>query len=48
LSGCPEYFTKLTGLFKNLNYAAPGSPDAEGFVREIEALDAVAPMYRAA
>ncbi|HEV7286895.1 MAG TPA: hypothetical protein VGN75_18760 [Kaistia sp.] len=48
MSRRPGYFTKLTGLFKNLNYAASGSPHAEGFVQEIEALVAAAPMFRAA
>ncbi len=32
------HFTKLTGLFKNLNYAAPNSPDYERLAREIEEL----------
>ncbi len=35
---CREYFTKLTGLFKNLNYAADGSPNFEKYLAEIEAL----------
>ncbi len=35
-----QHFTRLTGLFKNYNYAAPGSPDAERLLKEIDALDA--------
>ncbi|TVQ57954.1 MAG: V-type ATP synthase subunit A [Rhodobacteraceae bacterium] len=38
------HFTTLTSLFRNLNYAAPGSPDAERLTTEIDALDAGAPM----
>lgn len=41
-----QYFTKLTGLFKNFNYAAPDSPDALRYLKEIEALDAAVPMTR--
>ncbi|TVR96224.1 MAG: V-type ATP synthase subunit A, partial [Rhodospirillales bacterium] len=37
-----RHFTKLTGLFKNLNYAAADSPEAERLRGEIEALDAEA------
>jgi V/A-type H+-transporting ATPase subunit A len=37
------HFTKLTALFRNLNYAAPGSPDAERLTAEIDAADAEAP-----
>ena len=37
------HFTKLTGLFKNLNYAADGSHDFQRLTEEIEALDAAAP-----
>ncbi|MEM6486736.1 MAG: V-type ATP synthase subunit A [Pseudomonadota bacterium] len=33
------HFTRLTGLFKNLNYAVPGSNDAARLSAEIEALD---------
>ncbi len=37
-----DYFTRLTGLFKNLNYAAEESPDYESLQRQIEDLaDAV-------
>ncbi|MEW6218014.1 MAG: V-type ATP synthase subunit A [Thermodesulfobacteriota bacterium] len=32
------FFLRLTGLYRNLNYAAQGSPDAERLKREIEAL----------
>ncbi|MBZ9934891.1 V-type ATP synthase subunit A [Mesorhizobium sp. BR1-1-16] len=35
-----QHFTKLTGLFKNFNYAALGSPEAERLLKEIDALDA--------
>jgi V/A-type H+/Na+-transporting ATPase subunit A len=38
------HFTKLTSLFKNLNYAAAGSQEAERLIAEIEALDAAVPM----
>ena len=31
-----EHFTKMTGLFKNLNYAAPRSKDEERLKGEIE------------
>jgi len=43
-----RHFTRLTGLFKNLNYAAPGSPDAARLEAEIEALDAEAPVLEQA
>lgn len=33
-----DYFTRLTGLFKNFNYASPNSPDFQGFLREIDEL----------
>lgn len=42
-----QYFTKLTGLFKNANYALPDSPEAKRLSDEIEALDASAPMTKA-
>jgi V/A-type H+-transporting ATPase subunit A len=32
------YFTRLTGLFKNLNYAPEDSPDHAEYLRQIEAL----------
>jgi len=35
-----EFFTKLTGLYKNWNYAAPDSPDFERLLQEIRALAA--------
>jgi V/A-type H+-transporting ATPase subunit A len=38
-----SHFTRLTGLFKNYNYAPPGSPEAERLLREIDELDAAAP-----
>lgn len=34
------YFTQLTGLFKNLNYAHPDSPDHAEYLRQIERLTA--------
>jgi V/A-type H+-transporting ATPase subunit A len=33
-----EFFIKLTGLFKNFNYAAPESPDYQRLLSEIGAL----------
>ena len=33
-----EFFTRLSGLFKNLNYAREDSPDYEKYVGEIEGL----------
>jgi V/A-type H+-transporting ATPase subunit A len=37
-----EHFTRLTGLFKNLNYAAPGTPDHDRLLGEIRSVaDAV-------
>ena len=39
-----EYFTKLTGLFKNFNYAAPDSPDYETLWKEIDDLEAAQPL----
>jgi V/A-type H+-transporting ATPase subunit A len=42
------HFTKLTGLFRNLNYAAPDSPEATRLVAEIEALDAATPLLEQA
>ncbi len=38
-----EHFTKLTGLFKNFNYAAEGSPDYSAYLQQIETLSAPAP-----
>jgi V/A-type H+-transporting ATPase subunit A len=43
------FFTKLTGLFKNLNYAATGSPEFTSYRTQIDELvktlgrDAAAP-----
>jgi len=37
-NACRDYFTKLTGLFKNLNYAADNSPNFKKYQTEIEAL----------
>jgi len=33
-----SYFTRLTGLFKNFNYAAPSSPDYDRLWKEIDQL----------
>jgi V/A-type H+-transporting ATPase subunit A len=33
-----EFFIKLTGLFKNFNYAAPESPDYKRLLNEIASL----------
>lgn len=33
-----DYFTRLTGLFKNFNYAAEGSPDYDDLLKQIDAL----------
>ena len=33
-----EYFVKLTGLFKNLNYAHDGSPEYNSYLQKIEEL----------
>ena len=33
-----QMFTKITGLFRNLNYSPTGSPEYERYFREIEAL----------
>jgi len=41
-----NHFTKLTSLFKNYNYAAPGSADMTRLVEEIEALDASVPIAK--
>ena len=38
------HFTRLTGLFKNLNYAAPGSGEADRLTAEIEEADRSVPM----
>ncbi len=38
-----DYFTKLTGLFKNFNYAAPDRPDYERLLKEIDAAADAAP-----
>ncbi len=39
-----EHFTKLTGLFKNLNYARPGSDEETRLKGEIDALDRAVPV----
>jgi V/A-type H+-transporting ATPase subunit A len=33
-----DYFTRLTGLYKNWNYSASDSPDYQGYRKQIEAL----------
>ncbi|MCZ6654427.1 MAG: V-type ATP synthase subunit A, partial [Planctomycetota bacterium] len=38
-----DYFTRLTGLFKNFNYAAEESPDYGDLLRQIDELAATAP-----
>ena len=38
------YFTKLIGLYKNLNYAAENSPEHERLMGQIKELDASAPV----
>lgn len=38
-----DYFTRLTGLFKNYNYAAADSPDHDDLLKQIDALAASAP-----
>ena len=41
------YFTKLIGLYKNLNYAAENSPEHERLMDQIEQLDASTPVIAA-
>jgi V/A-type H+/Na+-transporting ATPase subunit A len=43
-----RHFTRLTGLFKNLNYAPMGSPEYKSRWDEIEKLDAAVPAERTA
>ncbi len=38
-----EYFTRLTGLFKNFNYAAPEAPDYKRLMGEIDSTVSAAP-----
>jgi V/A-type H+-transporting ATPase subunit A len=38
-----EYFTRLTGLFRNFNYAETGSPEYKRLLRDIDAVAANAP-----
>ena len=33
-----EYFTRLTGLFKNFNYAREDSPDYQSLLQQIDEL----------
>jgi hypothetical protein len=42
-----NYFTKLTGLYKNLNYAARGSNDFQRIAKAIEDLDRSVPPVAA-
>ena len=35
-----EFFTRLTGLYKNFNYAVPESPEYQRYNQEIEELAA--------
>jgi V/A-type H+-transporting ATPase subunit A len=35
-----DFFTKLTGLYKNWNYSRPDSPDYDRYARDIEQLAA--------
>ena len=39
-----DHFTKITGLFKNLNYAAVGSNDEKNLLAEIQKLDSSVPI----
>jgi V/A-type H+-transporting ATPase subunit A len=39
-----DYFTRLTGLFKNFNYAAEDSPDYSDLLKQIDDLSASAPQ----
>lgn len=39
-----QHFTRMTSLFKNLNYAAPGSHEAADLQAQIEAADETAPV----
>jgi V/A-type H+-transporting ATPase subunit A len=34
-----DYFTRLTGLFKNLNYSATDSDDYRNYMQQIEQLE---------
>ena len=36
--GARDYFVKLTGLFKNLNYSHDGSPEYNSYIQKIEEL----------
>lgn len=38
-----DFFTRLTGLFKNFNYAAEGSPDYDSLLTQIDELSSQAP-----
>jgi V/A-type H+-transporting ATPase subunit A len=37
-----DFFTRLTGLFKNLNYAPMGSAEYDKYVSQIDALEQAA------
>ena len=36
-----DYYTQLTGLYRNLNYAATGSPTYRSFLQQIQALSGI-------
>ncbi|WP_119165299.1 V-type ATP synthase subunit A [Algihabitans albus] len=38
-----DYFTRLTGLFRNFNYAAEDSPDHADLLKQVDAMAATAP-----
>lgn len=37
-----DHFTRLTGTFKNFNYAAEGSPDYDGLLKQIDEIGSIA------
>jgi hypothetical protein len=41
-----NHFTKTASLFKNYNYATPGSGEMTRLLEEIDALDAQVPIAR--
>ena len=44
-----EFFTRITGLYKNFNYSPSDSPNYERYRREIEALaDKHSPVVKTA
>lgn len=38
-----DYFTRLTGLFKNFNYASPDSPEYDRYLQQMDLLAAAVP-----